>query len=202
MDYPQYVVEEEVFQQEIDKGSLTISFINSTIAFLIAYLVVHITFQLVTIFTASYFQIETDWYYYKVGFLAATMSPLWHHLSVQWIFAAGPIVSFIMAFVYFFFYMTVLKERPGLLKLIFIWACLHSFNRFFGEFIGGDVAFQFTDKFLGFLYVANWLYVQNSQENLMAVGSLIIMITLGFFSTRYFLSTAYSRYFLFKLLKN
>ena len=197
MDYPQYVVEEEVFQQEIDKGSLTISFINSTVAFLIAYMLVHITFQMVTILTASYFQIETDWYYYKVGFLAATMSPLWHHLSVQSIFAAGPFISLVMGFVYFLIYQAGFKNRPGLLKLILIWASLHSFNRFFGEFIGGDVAYQFTDKFLGFLYVANWMYIGKDVENWLAIAGLITLITIGFFSTRYFLSTAYSRYFLF-----
>lgn len=196
MDYPQYIVEEEVFQEDIDKGNLTASFINSTIAFLIAYLTVYLTFQIVTVIAASYFQIETDFFYYKVNFLAVTMSPLWHFLSVKTIFGIGPVVSLIMGFVYFFVYILNFKDRPGLLKLVFIWASLHSFNKFFGEFIGGVVASQFNDKFLGFLYVANWSYL-GDDENWLAISCMILLITLGFFSTRYFLSTSYSRFFLF-----
>jgi hypothetical protein len=197
MDYPQYVVEEEVFQEDIDKGSLTASFINSTVTFLIAYLAVYLTFQFVTVLASSYFQIETNWYYFKLNFLAVTMSPLWHYLSVKTIFGIGPIVSLIMGFVYFFIYILKFKDRPGLLKLVFIWASLHSFNKFFGEFIGGVVASQFNDKFLGFLYVANYSFITAASDNWLAVSCLIVLITLGFFSTRYFLSTSYSRFFLF-----
>lgn len=197
MDYPQYIVEEEVFQEDIEKGNLKISFINSTVAFLIAYLLVYLIFQLVTVITASYFQIETDWYYYKVGFLAVTMSPLWHFLSIKSIFSAGPIVSLVMAFVYFSIYISSFKDKQGLTKLILLWATLLSFNQFFGQFIGGDVAYQFSDKFLGFLYVTNYMFISKDIENWLAIACTIILITLGFFSTRYFLSTSYSRFFLF-----
>lgn len=113
MDYPQYVVEEEVFREEVEKGNMTVSFINSTVAFLIAYLLVYIIFQLTTILTASYYQIETDWYYYKIGFLAVTMSPLWHFMSIKTIFSAGPLVSLFMAFIYFAVYISVFKNKPG-----------------------------------------------------------------------------------------
>jgi hypothetical protein len=160
-------------------------------------MLVHITFQLVTIWVASYFQIETDWYYYKVGFLATTMSPLWHFLSVKAIFGVAPVVSLFMGVTYFLIYINVLKDRPGLLKLIFIWASLHSFNKFFGDFIGGNVAFQFSDKFLGFLYVANWMFISSDIKNWISIICLIILTFIGYFSTRYFLSTAYSKYFLF-----
>lgn len=197
MDYPQYIVEEEVFQQEIEKGSLSKSLINSTIAFLLAYIIVSITFQVVTILVASYYQIETDWYYYKITFLAVTSSPLWNYSSIKAIFASGPVISFIMGFVYFFFYYQFLKDKPGLTKLILLWACLHSFNRFFGDFIAGDIAFQFTDKFLGFLYVINWMHISKDIEDWLSIACMIFLITFGYFSTRYFLSTAYSRYFLF-----
>ena len=102
-----------------------------------------------------------------------------------------------MAFICFAVYNSSFKNKPGLMKLILIWATLHSFNQFFGEFIGGDVAYQFSDKFLGFLYVTNYMFMNVPEENGLAIGSLVILITIGFFSTRYFLSTAYSRYFLF-----
>ncbi len=198
MDYPQYIVEEEVFQEEIEKGNLIASFINSTVAFLIAYLFAYLLFQITTIITASYFQIEIDWYYYKIGYLAVTMSPLWHYLSVKTIFSVGPIVSLIMAFIYFGVYITVFKNKPGIIKLILIWATLHSFNMFFGNFIGGDVAYQFSDKFLGFLYVINWMRIDSPEiKNWLAIACVVILVTLGYFSTRYFLSTSYSRYFLF-----
>lgn len=197
MDYPQYVVEEEVFQEEIDKGSLKKSFINSTVAFLIAYFVVNITSQLATILVTSYYQIQTDWYYNKIEFLALTSSPLWNASSVKAIFAAGPVISLIMGFIYFFIFLSIFKKDPGLIKLILLWASLHSFNRFFGDFIGGDLAYQFSDKFLSFVYTTNWMRFDKGQNDFLAIGSLIILITIGYFSTRYFLSTAYSRYFLF-----
>ncbi len=197
MDYPQYIVEEEIFQQEIEKGSLTKSFINSTIAFMLGYLIVIITYQLTTIFVASYYQIETDWYFYKISYLAVTSSPLWNFPSIKAIFSAGPLISLFMGFIYFFIYLGVYKKNSGLIKLILLWACLHSFNRFFGDFVGGDVALQFSDKFLGFIYVTNWMYISKDISDWLAISSMIFLITIGYFSTRYFLSTAYSRYFLF-----
>lgn len=41
------------------------------------------------------------------------------------------------------------------------------------------------------------MFMNIPEENWLAVISLIILITIGYFSTRYFLSTSYSRYFLF-----
>lgn len=190
-------LQEDFYDDEIEKGSLFVSLINSTIAFMIAYLMVYLTFQFVTIGVASYFQIETDLFFYKVSFLALTSSPYWNFPSVKTIFSSGPFISLFMGIIYFVIYYFFVKNKPGLLKLVIVWAGIHSFNRFFGDFVAGVVALKFSDKFLGFIYAANWMYISENLKNILALVSLVILVIIGFFSTRYFLSTAFSRYFLF-----
>jgi hypothetical protein len=71
-------------------------------------------------------------------------------------------------------------------KLFFLWLAFHSFNMFFGAYVAGFI----TDQ--GFGYVVNWLYLRFAIRFALVMLSLLVMMIIGYFTTKTLLETSNS----------
>ena len=158
---------------------------NSTVLFLIAYVVAYLTYQLTVIFVASFYGIDGVLYYYEVFFPIGNGSPLWTPFNIILITLSGPIVSLILGLVYYKLFL----PRDGfgpVTRLFFLWLSFHSFNMFFGAYAAGTI----TDQ--GFGYVANWLHLPVVIKFALAMISLFVLMVIGYNATKPLLETSNS----------
>lgn len=158
-------------------------FLYSTAYFLLAYMVIYVVYQLITIAVASSFNIPVIWYYYQLKFPLYTYSPLYTRPALVTIFAAGPIVSLMLAFVFLKLYFTenaVLKR----FQMFYLWGFINGANMFFGAYIAGF--FTRTE----FIYTSEWIFLSNMfdiEEIIFSTISLTMMILIGRIVTPLFL---------------
>jgi hypothetical protein len=158
---------------------------NSTVLFLITYVIALLTYQFAVIFAASFFSIDSVLYYYEVFFPIGNSSPLWTPHNIIFITLSGPMVSLIMGLVYY----KLLLPKDGfspVARLFFLWLSFHSFNLFFGAYVAGVI----TDQ--GFGYVVNWLYLGVIIKFTVAIFSLFALMVIGFYATKPLLETSNS----------
>jgi hypothetical protein len=158
---------------------------NSTVLFLIAYVIAYLTYQLTVIFVASFFGIDSVLYYYEVMFPIGNGSSLWTPYNIILITLSGPMVSLIMGLVYYKLFLP--KDGFGpVARLFFLWLSFHSFNMFFGAYVAGVI----TDQ--GFGFVANWLFLGVIIKLTIALLSVFTLMVIGYFATKPLLETSNS----------
>ncbi len=151
-------------QQILSRKNFWIIVINSTTSFVLAYLLVFYTNQLLLIFTASMFRIPVSFNWDKVWFHIEAYQ--WTHDMVTTIFSAGPVVNFLLGIISFGAFHTIREEKSHL-KIFFIWFSLIAFNFFFGNLLIGNL---FTK---GVGYVLQWMYLPDSAR--------LVVALIGFF---------------------
>ena len=144
--------------------------INSTAIFIVAYLIVWLTYQLAVMVQASLSHIDSVLYYYEVMFPIGNYSRLWSSFNIILITIAGPLLSVFMGILYYYVFLG--RRNPGpQMRLFLVWLYLLSMAFFFGAFVAGMITHQ------GFGYVADWLYL----NIVFRIGvSLIFLLILGF----------------------
>jgi hypothetical protein len=149
-----YYAETEEPRSEIQKQrKRLIHFtVNSTVLFLIAYVLAYVTYQAMVMFVASRFGINSVFYFYEVAFPVGNNSSLWSDFNIILITFSGPFISVILGAYYLFLYVRKEKTR-GLTKLFVLWLSFHFLNFFLGAFVGGAITHQ------GFGYVIEWLFM-------------------------------------------
>ena len=161
-----------------------IKIINSTVIFIISYILIYCIYQFTVIFTASLWGLDSTLYYFDLAF--NDFSPLWTRYNILIINLSGPVISLIAGMILIMF-LFKLKQFAGLQKLLILWLSLHGFNHFFGAFVSGVITGE------GFGYVANWLYMDASMKILSSLILIFILVLTGYYATRCFFETAYSR---------
>ena len=102
------------------RTKLIYTFLHSSAYFVFTFLLVYIIYQSVTIFVAASFNIPVEWVYYRLKFPLDTFSPLYSRFALVMIFASGPFVSLVLAFIFlklFFINDPFLKR----FKLFYLW---------------------------------------------------------------------------------
>ena len=167
----------------LNKKNFWVIVINSMVFFLLAYLFIYFIAQLATVVTSSMFDIDTIIYYYRVYYDIDKTQ--WDFDSVKGVFSAGPIAALFFAIIFLIIYSKV-RETDGLLKLFFLWGYLIGFTFFFGSFFLGTVFNR------GFGYVLTWSYVMDTGRMFFLILSFIVLIIIGYMSTKSFLFSANS----------
>ncbi len=170
----------------MDQGSKRFHIlVNSTAFFILAYLFLFISGQLVTIVSGSIFDFDYAWYFYRVKFFITSKD--WNHDSVKLIFGALPVYYLIVGSISLIIYS---KGRiyEGILKQFFLWLYLIAFSLFFGSLLIGG----FANK--GFGHVLRWSYMMDTGRMLYVFSGLAGLISLGFFSGRQILIASNSYY--------
>lgn len=163
-----------------------ISTLNSLSMFILSFLLVYLTSQVATIITASYYEIPTVLYSYRVYWPLYTYSTLYTRGALIVIFGIGPAISLILAFLFYRIFL-LLKHRTRLLRIFFFWATIHGLNFFFGSYIVGVITRT------GFIYTSEWLFFSNifdPEEIMFMIIAFIALIVAGYLATRHVITTA------------
>ncbi|MBE0647710.1 MAG: hypothetical protein IH596_08000 [Bacteroidales bacterium] len=162
------------------KQQLIIS-INSTVLFLIAYVVVFSLTSLATLLSASAFDITSEIKYNEILFFVRSYD--WTSDSVKGIFSTGPILAFISGILLWILYTKVTQET-GILKLLVVWMLLLCIMFFFGDMMMGALFSK------GFGYVIMYLYFMDTGKMIITLFALSCMFLLGLMMGRQLLFTA------------
>lgn len=163
---------------------LVIAF-NSTVLFVLSYLVLFLAGQAITVLAASFFDYPTIVYYYEIYFIISPED--WYHDSVKTIFSAGPLVNLVAGISFLFIYNNI-RESSGSFKLFFLWGYLHAVNMLFGAMLIGTL-FE-----TGVGHVISWMYIMDTGRVLYSIFSVFILVIAGLLTTRPFLISANTYY--------
>jgi hypothetical protein len=174
------------------RSKFLVSFFHSTAYFLFSFSFIYVLYQVMTIIATSSFNIPVIWYYYGMEFPLYTYSPLYTRTALVTIFAAGPIFSIMLAFMFLKLYFS---DNAGIsrFKLLWLWGFISGCNMFFGSYIAGF--FTHTE----FIYVSEWLFMSNVfdlEQILFTVISFVMLLIIGRIITPLFLMSSGSVTFL------
>ena len=160
-----------------------IVFLQSTAYYLLAFLVVYVIYQLVTILVASVFHIPVTWYYYQLKFPLYTYSKLYTRPALVLIFGSGPMVSLLFAFLSLksFFAKRAVSNH---FQLFSLWGIVSGVNLFFGAYIAGFLTRT------EFIYTSEWLLMSNVfdiEEMVFTMVSIGMLLIIGRLLTPMFL---------------
>jgi hypothetical protein len=147
------------------------AYLHSTAYFVLAFMLIYIIYQGVTILVASSYNIPILWYYYQLKFPLYTFSPLYTRQALIVIFALGPLLSLMLAFVFLKMSFT---ENPiaKRFKLFYLWGFICGTNMFFGAYIVG--VFTRTE----FIYTSAWLFMSHMFDPIEIVFTAISVVML------------------------
>ena len=157
--------------------------INSTVIYLIAYLIIYFIYQVTVLIMASRWKLDSVLYYFDLAF--NDYSPLWNRMNIIIVTLSGPVVSLLLGMLF----IRVLSKKIDTnkaLKLLTLWLGLHGYNLFLGAFASG-ISF---DEGLG--YVAAWMYMSVFFKIFLSMVFLFILGLIGYYSASAFLETSYS----------
>jgi hypothetical protein len=178
----------QIFRFRELRRDYLIIIVNSTVLYVLAYLIIYYQSQLFSIFTAKFFDIPAVLYPYRIFWPLYTYSTLYTRLALIIIFGAGPLFSLITGFIFFRIYLWLRRYHLNL-KLLMLWLTFHSFNMFFGAYVVGVITRT------GFVYTSEWLFLSNVfdvEEIVFFISSIIILVIVGYFSTRHIILAANS----------
>ncbi len=148
--------------------------LNSTLSFLVAYLVIYMFYQFAVMLVASFQEIYGVLYYYQLDF--NDHSSNWTVLNIIAITLSGPLISLVIGLTFYNHYFFKAKNYYSL-RLFFYWLGILGFTYFFAAFISGVI----TNK--GFGFVPLWLFWNDFTKFFFALIALVSMIVIGYFSS-------------------
>ena len=160
-------------------------FVNSTLMFMLAYLVAWLTHQFAVIVAAAFFHIDSVLFYYEVMFPCGVLSRLWTVSNIILITLTGPIVSLITGMLYLEFVIRRKRARGNML-MFFNWLVIHSFCMFFAAFVAGAITWR------GFGYAINWSNLPIFVRIMVSAIFLFLLSFFGYYGTRFILETTNS----------
>lgn len=166
--------------------------LNSSVFFILTFLLVYYIFQFTTIYTAKAFDIPSKLFTYRIDWPLYTYSYLYTRVALIVIFGTGPLISLIIAFIFYRLYIWA-RTKSGKIKLVFLWGGFHAFNLFFGSYISGVLTRT------GFIYTSEWLFISNIfdvEEIIFMIIAIVVLLIIGYFATKQFLYAAGSSSFI------
>ncbi len=163
--------------------------VNSTVMFVLAFMLSYFVNQLVTIYTAKILNIPSQLFSYRIYWPLYTYSTLYSRQVLILIFGMGPLVSFLLGILFYRLFIVV-RYQSVYLKTFFLWTSISSFVLFFGAYISGAVTRT------GFIYASEWLFLNNMfdiKEIIFITLSVIALIIIGIMMTKSFLESSFSR---------
>ncbi len=168
------------------KRTFNIIALNSTAVYVLAFLFVYFIYQFITAFIAGQYFIRVILLYNEIKFLTPDNSKFWYSDSALTVFAAGPLISAFLAFVFIMLYRRF-TNTDSILKLFFLWGALHFINRVFSSFAIGTIFLLYGSNL-----IADWLYLGMEIKILMVVFAILILLIIGNFSVFPILTSANS----------
>lgn len=196
LDFKQDFEEDNLDDKAVAKIYFTQA-INGIFAYLAAYLLVTIFYQLSSLITGSTFSMGGTWFYYLVE-----MEPVdghWKRKAIVASYAAGPITALLLAIFALVLYFNIFKYKSGIIKLLLVWVFIHGINLSLGNIVVGAVLnyLKFTNTFRGAGHALVWGRIEGITLMVTAGSALVLQLVAGFMSFSIILQTALSRRLLF-----
>lgn len=196
LDFKQDFDEDNLDDKAVAKIYFTQA-INGIFAYLAAYLLVTIFYQLASLIAGSTFSMGGTWFYYLVE-----MEPLdghWKRKAIVASYAAGPITALVLAVLALVLYFNIFKYKSGIIKLLLVWMFIHGVNLSLGNVVVGAVLnyLKFTNTFRGAGHALVWGRIEGLTLMVTAGSALVLQLIAGFMSFSIILQTALSRRLLF-----
>jgi len=172
-------------QKLLSKHNFWVITINSTAAFVLAYLFIFFTNHFTTILTAGMFDYDVSFNYYIIYFHIEPFQ--WTHDAVKLMYSAGPILVLIFGLISLVGFYSMIEEVARV-KIFFIWLTFLSFSYFFGGLLIGNL---FTK---GIGHVFNWMYMNSTEKLVMAMIGFFGLIGTAFLVAKPFAISANSYY--------
>jgi len=173
-----------IWKQIFEGNQLKIS-VNSLMLYLMSYFFIDFLSNFGMAITSLLFEYKTIVYYYNIEFLVDYDD--WFADAVKTIFATGPIIGLIIAFLSLIIYSKVYLET-GVLKTLLLWSMFHGAN----AIIGGTLIGNLMGK--GFGYVIMYLYYSDTGKLIMSLLMILLSIIIGTVSTKYWIMSANTYY--------
>lgn len=174
------------------KKDLAITVLNSTMFYFIAFWLIYLMGQLLTVLAANYFSIPVIVYSYKTLWPLYDYSPLYTRFNLVLIFGVGPAACFMVAILL----LRLLHWKAlhySTITVFLIWIIFHGLNNFFGAYLAGVITRT------GFVFSASWLFKSlpfDPEGILMLCISVIALVIVGFVLGRKYMLGALSMKFL------
>ena len=173
--------------QELRNNYLKV-LVNSSVIFSLSFFFIYFLQQFVTVWIAKVFDIPSILFPYRIYWPLYTYSSLYSRSALIFIFGVGPFMCLGLGFVFFRLWIIARKSSKNL-KIFILWTIFHAFNLFFGAYIAGVITRT------GFIYTSEWLFMSRMfdvEEIIFLIASVIILIIIGYFGSRHFLSASNS----------
>ncbi len=168
------------------KSRFVFTYFNSTLAFFTTFILIYFLNQVLTSLICSAYSIPIVLYYFDIIYQVGPYSSLWNRFNIIIIYGSAPFFSLLLSVIFYQLY-KISKNKFKYLRIYFLWGMINSFNFFFGAYIVGAITRS------GFIYFTEWIffsYVFDIEEIIFMVSSLISLVSIGYFSSDFFLSSA------------
>ncbi len=167
------------FAENRDKrNSFFIITFNSTVLFILSYLVIYIISQALTIITALSFDYKTILFYYKIYYNIDSYQ--WTADSVKIIYSMKPAVGIVLGIIFIILY-SVRRDTPGNTKIFYLWGFIHGMVMFFGSLLMGTM----LNKDFG--WVIAYMYYRDTGKMIFSIISIFSLVIIGSFVAKSFL---------------
>jgi hypothetical protein len=174
------------FAENKDKRhSFFVISVNSLVLFLLSYLVIYITSQLITLWVASSFGYKTVFYYYKIYYDIESYD--WSADSVKILFSIMPLTGVLMGTIFLILF-SIFRNEPGNLKLFMLWGFVHGMVMFFGSLLMGTL----MNKDFG--WVIAYLYYRDTGKMIFSIISIFALVIIGGLIAKSFLISGNAYY--------
>lgn len=170
-------------ERDLTPRNFWIIVVNSTSAFVLAYLFIFYINQFSIVVTSGMFDYSVSFNYNQIFFHIEPFE--WTHDAVKLMYSAGPILIFILAFISMVAFFAF-NEEEARIKIFFLWFALIAFNYSFGGLMIGNL----FKKGVG--HVFNWMYFTDTQKMIVALVGFFGLLSTGLLMAKPIAHTANS----------
>ncbi len=152
--------------------------IYSTVAYLVAYVLVYLSYNIVTGLVGRFYDIKTILVQNKLFFITPDFSALWNFDSAFYVFSLGTVFLFIIFFVMLAVYKHY-QYKESIKKIFLFWIVLHCINRASGSFIIGTIFHLYYSN-----VVLYWLFVGRTYRILLFILVSLFLFFIGGATTK------------------
>ncbi|RYU80464.1 hypothetical protein [Hymenobacter persicinus] len=155
---------------------------NSTVIYLLTYLLLQGLYQAATVRMARRLGIPGTWHVSSITFSITDAE--WWRLAVLAVYGIGPAVCAVVGLLAALWFWQRARLQRGLLKLVLLWTALHACNLVLGALVGDT----FVENWAW--YIPSWLFLAGNGPNVaLAVVAALLQLAIGYFAAVAFLQS-------------
>ncbi len=177
----------QLFENKTERNQFFKITLNSMSLFVLAYLVLYIAGEWITLYAAQTFEYKTIVFYYKIYYNID--SDQWTPDAVKILFSIKPLAGIVLGTVALIIFSSIRNDNQ-VFKVFFLWLFIHGMVMFFGSLLIGTLLSQ------GFGWVISYLYYKDTGKMVFSIISIFALVVTGTAVARSFLisGNAYFNY--------